>query len=150
MAQLDYKILLEWYEKEGNKFLGEEQIYLTDEELAKRMGFKDLYPPFVGSSYLIKKKDIKIIQPLVKNKIELSKYSYFICSRSLVLAEAPHVKYLNTDVWEVMKMTFKNLQEHGDIKCILKEDYVIGHILDILKENKILSEDSLKSPPKSH
>lgn len=150
MVQLNYKILLEWYEKEGDAFLGEEQIYLTDEELAKRMGFKELYPPFVGGGYPIKKKDLKILQELVNHKIELSEHAYFICSRSIGYVEPRHVKYLNTDAWKVMKMVFKDLQKHKDIKCMMKEDYVIGFILDVLKENKILSQDSVESSSKSH
>ena len=147
--QLDYKILLEWYEKEGSALLGEEQIYLTDEELAERMGFKEKYPPFVGNMYRIRKKDIKVLQPLVSHKIDADKYAYFVCSVSLKPIEPRHIKYLDTDAWEVMKMVFKDLQEHKDIECILEEDYVIGFILDILKENKILSQDSLESSSKS-
>jgi hypothetical protein len=143
MTNQNYEILLEWYQK-GGKIVGEEQIHLTDEELAERMKLKEIYP-FAGGMYPIKKKRLKVIQPLVHHVIELDKYNYYVCSRSLVLAEAPHIKYLNTDVWKVMKMAFNNLQEHGDIKCILKEDYVIGHILDILKENKVLSQDSLNN-----
>lgn len=149
MEQLNYKILLEWYEKEGDAFLGEEQICLTDEELAERMGFKEKYPSFVGGSYPIKKKDLKVLQPLVNHKIELDKYDYFVCSRSIGYIEPRHVKYLDTGAWKVMKMVFKDLQKHKDIKCMMKEDYVIGFILDVLKENKILSQDSLESLSKS-
>jgi hypothetical protein len=135
----NYAILLEWYQK-GGKIVGEEQIHLTNEELAERMRLKEVYP-FAGGMYPIKKKRLKVIQPLVNHIIELDKYNYYVCSRALVLPETPHIKYMNTDAWKVMKMAFKDLQEHKDIKCMLKEDYVIGFILDMLRTNKILFQD---------
>lgn len=79
MTAQDYKILLEWYRK-GGRIVGEEQIHLTYEELADRMGFKELYPPFVGDMYQIKKEYLEIVQPLVNHKIELDKYNYYVCS----------------------------------------------------------------------
>ena len=136
LTNQNYQILLEWYRK-GGKIAGEEQIHLSAEELAERMGLKETYP-FSGGMYPIKKTRLKIIQPLVSHIIKLDKYHYYVCGRSIGPIEPRHVKYLNTDVWQVMKLAFKDLQEHNDIECILKEDYVIGYILDLLKVNNVL------------
>lgn len=138
MTQQNYKILLEWYAKGQDTQTGKEQIHLTKEELAHRMKFTAKYPPFVGGVYPLKKRHLKIIQSLVNHDINLDENDYFIGSVSLN-AKPTYTKYLGTDAWKYLRWAIRDLKKHNEIKLILKEECVIGFILNVLETNEVLS-----------
>lgn len=85
MSQKNYELLLEWYEADpGESFVGEEQIDLTEEELAEILGLNSAIYPFAGGLHPLEtKKEIRIIQELVNHFIDLNKYDYFITARAI-------------------------------------------------------------------
>ena len=85
MNKKNYELLLEWYEKDpGEKFIGEEEVYMTEDELAVLMGKEPSRYPFSGGACPLQvKKDIDLIQKLVLHKIDLSSYDYFIIARAI-------------------------------------------------------------------
>jgi len=143
-------LTLEWFPKDNDYLAGEETCYIDLDLALQLMEINKEKDPTFAYDYKVPKKFAKKLQTYYTHKMDLEKYNYFVGSYTQDTIEPRHVKYLDTDAWKVMKMVFKDLQEHRDIKCILKEDYVIGFILDILKENKVLSQDSLKPSSKSH
>jgi hypothetical protein len=144
------KILVLWFEKHGDKLIGEEKLPISMEKICSILDLDIELYPLVGVSRPVPWEKVHLLQPYLKHQFDFEHYAYFVESYTTDPIEPRHVKYLDTDAWKVMKMVFKDLQEHKDIKCILEEDYVIGFMLDILKENKILSQNSVKSPSKSH
>jgi len=143
-------LTLEWFLKGKDCLEGRETCHIELDLALRLMEINNKQDPTFAYDYKVSKESAKKLQNYYHHKIDLGKYDYFVGSYTDVPIEPRHVKYLDTDAWKVMKMVFRDLQEHKDIKCILEEDYVIGFMLDILKENKILSQDSVKSPSKSH
>lgn len=80
-----YKLLLEWYEKDpGNKLIGKEEIHMKEEELAVLIGLNPNKYPFSGGAHPLRnKKRVMLIKELVKHKIDLDSYDYFINARAI-------------------------------------------------------------------
>ena len=83
MSKKDYEIVLRWAEKNGTEYAGEEEIDMTDEELAKFLGIRAKYPDFIGylMPLLIIYRDR--VQSLVKHRIDMDTYDYFIDSYTI-------------------------------------------------------------------
>jgi len=83
MYKKNYKILLEWCGKDRERFLGSEEIHLTNEELAKLLGIRARYPDFIGGDMLLHIIYLDRVQALVEHKIDLDLYDYFISSMTI-------------------------------------------------------------------
>ena len=84
MSKKDYKIVLRWAEKNGTEYAGEEEINMTDEELAKLLGIRARYPGFIGGAMPLHIIYLDRIQSVVKHKIDINKHDYEISSLSIV------------------------------------------------------------------
>lgn len=72
-------LLLEWFEKDGEAFVGEELISgFSAKEAHKILGITDKRDHFVCGGYLINAKRAAIFQKYVKHIIDLDKYEYII------------------------------------------------------------------------
>jgi hypothetical protein len=76
---VDYNLLLEWFEKEGDKFIGEEKLkLLTAEEACNLIGLNPDDHPLMKGCYKISDNEKNIFQKFVKHKFDFYKHQYFI------------------------------------------------------------------------
>jgi len=80
MNQRKYKILLRWFHKDKGYLVGEEQIHLTNDELARALNITERHLPYIGTCMLVRSKHVPIIELFVKHKIDLKKHSYSVGS----------------------------------------------------------------------
>jgi len=78
MNQRKYKILLLWFNKHKGYLVGEEQIHLTNDELASALNITDIHLPYIGTRMMVRRKHVPIIELFVKHKIDLTKYNYSV------------------------------------------------------------------------
>jgi len=84
MSKKNYEILLTWFEINGSKFVaGEEEIDMTKEELAKFLGIRAKYPGFIGYAMPLHIIYLDRIQSVVKHKIDMDTYDYYIGSYTI-------------------------------------------------------------------
>ncbi len=50
----------------------------------------------------------------------------------------PYERYVDTEAWKILKLAFDNLEKNKDIELHTREEYVIGYILKIIKDNKLV------------
>jgi|GEM_PF-4685232 len=130
-------LTLEWFSLRNDLLVGEETCHIDLDLALSLIEINKDYDPVIAYGYKVDENISKKVQKYFIHQINLHKFNYFLCSYSHNL-EPRHVKYIDKPVWHTLKSVFKDLQEHGDIKCILDEDYVLGYLLDSLAYNNIV------------